>query len=89
MANMKTINIKGKLFTLKQISSEYSVSYSTVKRYYSKGLRGEKLLNQIKILKRGFTYKNKVFESKLQAAEYFNIPKTTFYRQISMLSSNN
>lgn len=83
MANIKFIQINNKLYSLRDFSTTYNLSYTTVRKYYHQGFRGNSLLRKAKeVAQTNFEVSNKQFKSKFEAAKYFQIPKSTFYRKL-------
>lgn len=83
MANFKFIQIDKTLYNLKEFSKTYNLSYSTVRKYYRLGLRGDDLLAKAKLVTQsGLQVSEKHFNSKLAASKYLQIPKSTFYRKL-------
>lgn len=83
MANIKFIQINNTLYSLKEFSKAYSLSYSTVRKYYRLGFRGNALLNKAKsVTQSGLQVSEKYFDSKFAASKYLQIPKSTFYRKL-------
>lgn len=81
---MKSVLIGNNAYCLSTFAKEYGFSYSTVRSYYHKGYRNLELLNVLNSNKnldhKPIKFKGKIFKSKLQAANYFDIPTATFYR---------
>lgn len=81
MANIKTVTIKNRIFSLKEFAQEFHFQYSTVRRYYQKGLRNGKLLEAVKkASKHGMTINGVFYSSGTQAAKELGIPTSTLYK---------
>lgn len=74
----RVIFVDGVAYSVKKFSDKFDFSSTKVVRYYDEGLRGQELLKKLEESR--LTYGGKTFKSKLQAAQYFGIPPTTFYR---------
>lgn len=74
----KSIIIDGDVYSIASLCRKYNFSYKKASRLYDQGYRGEDLLNKLK--EDQIVIEGKTFKSKLQAAKYFGISPTTFYR---------
>lgn len=70
--------IEGVAYSVRKFSKVFDYSPTKVVYYYDHGLRGIDLKKKLESDR--LTFGGKVFKSKLQAANYFGIPPTTFYR---------
>ena len=87
MCKKNIIYIKNKAYSLSNFTRKYKFSYTTVYRYYQKGYRDKALLDIVrKNSRRRISALGYKFDSKLEAAKFLGIPKTTFYNWIK---SNN
>ena len=81
MANIRTVTIKNKIYSLKEFAEDFNASYTTVKRYYQKGLRNGKLLEAVKkASKHGMNINGVYYASGTQAAKATGIPASTLYK---------
>lgn len=80
---MKPVRIKDETYCLNTFAKQYNFKYNSVRTFYNYGYRDEHLLEALmknKKKKHAIKLGDKVFKSKLAAAEYFKIPHSTFYR---------
>lgn len=69
------------MYSLKEFSQEFHFHYSTVRRYYQKGLRNGKLLEAVKkASKHGMTINGVFYSSGTEAAKVLGIPTSTLYK---------
>lgn len=82
MANKHVTYIDNKPYTLTQLAKAFSISYTTVRRWYKKGYRDEQLLQKsLKSKQPTVKIGNKEFNNRLDASKALGISKSTFYRQ--------
>lgn len=74
----RAILIDGVAYSVASFSKKFGLSPAKVTKLYDQGLRGNKLLQELQ--NKQLTLDGKTFKSSLQAAKYFDIPPTTFYR---------
>ena len=76
----KTIFIDGVTYSVDNFWKKYGFSESKANKLYSQGYEGKQLLD--KLSQEQLTINGQKFKSKLQAANYYHIPPTTFYRHL-------
>ncbi len=84
MANIKTVIIKNKIYSLREFAEKFDLSYTTVRRYYKQGYRNQSLLSVVSQKKRTSVVLNGVeYDNAFQASKRLKIPKSTFYRHLN------
>ncbi|MBD5316858.1 MAG: hypothetical protein HDS11_04230 [Bacteroides sp.] len=75
------MKINDKVYCLASFAKEYGFSYSKVRRLHKLGYHNENLLKVLQDQEnQEIIIGNKKFKNRLEAANYYQIPSTTFYR---------
>ena len=79
---MEYIKIDDKIYSRRSFALHYHLSYNLVMKYYQQGLRDKALLKKVQSERdrRAVVINGRHFRSKREAANFYHIPSTTFYR---------
>ena len=82
MTNAKYVFIGIHKYNLKELSKQYNLTYSSVKKFYNLGYRNNLLLEKAKKAARpAYRLNGNLFHSRNEAAKYYQIAKSTLYRK--------